>query len=62
MNIRRHLPKPVERKLIQARIEAEIYELLRIQLRQDNVQIADFIEAAAKAYLEERAKKRKDEK
>lgn len=57
MNIRRHLPKPVERRLIQARIEKRIYELLRIQLRKDNVQIAEFIEAAAKSYLEESAKK-----
>lgn len=54
MNIKKYLPKPVDRKLIQARIEAGLYEKLRIRLKKDGVQIADFIEAAARAYLDEK--------
>lgn len=56
MNIKKYLPKPTERKLIQARIEAGLYEKLRVALKKDGIEIKDFIEAAAKAYLEERAK------
>lgn len=54
MNIKKHLPKPVERKLIQARIEATLYNKLRAKLKKDGVEIKDFIEASAKAYLEEK--------
>lgn len=54
MNIKKYLSKPVERKLIQARIEKGLYDKLRARLKKDDVQIADFIEAAAKAYLEEK--------
>lgn len=54
MNIKKHLPKPIERKLIQARIEAGLYDKLRARLKRDGVQIADFVEASAKAYLEEK--------
>jgi len=54
MNIKKHLPKPIDRKLIQARIEAGLYNKLRAKLKKDDVEIRDFIEAAAKAYLEEK--------
>jgi hypothetical protein len=54
VNIKKHLPKPVERKLIQARIERALYDKLRAKLKKDGVEIKDFLEAAAKAYLEEK--------
>lgn len=50
----KHLPaKEHERKLIQARINEEIYEQLRETLKEDGLEIREFIEAAALAYLEE---------
>ena len=55
MNIKKYLPRKVERKLIQARIEADLYEKLRAKLKKENVEIQDFFEAAAKAYLLEPA-------
>lgn len=54
MNIKKHLPKPVERKLIQARIERGLYDKLRAKLKREEVEIRDFFEACAKAYLEEK--------
>lgn len=54
MNIKKHLPKPIDRKLIQARIETGLYNKLRAKLKKDDVDIRYFIEAAAKAYLEEK--------
>ena len=54
MNIKKYLPKQIERKLIQARIEAGLYAKLCAKLKKDDVYIKDFIEAAAKAYLEEK--------
>lgn len=54
MNIKKHLPKPVERRLIQARIEKGLYDKLRAKLKKDGIEIKDFLEASAKAYLEEK--------
>ena len=58
MNIMKHLKKPnaVELKLLQARIEKGLYDKLRAALKKDGLEIKDFMEAAAKSYLEERAK------
>ncbi len=41
----------MERKLLQARINAELYERLRERLKLDELTIQEFIEAAAAAYL-----------
>jgi hypothetical protein len=54
MNIKKHLPKPEERRLLQARINAAIYDKLRAKLKKEGIEIKDFMEAAAKAYLEEK--------
>jgi hypothetical protein len=54
MNIKKHLPRKADRKLIQARIEVGLYQKLRVRLKKDDVDIKDFFEAAAKAYLEEK--------
>lgn len=54
MNITKHLPKPEERRLLQGRINKDIYNKLRAKLKKDGVEIKDFLEAAAKAYLEEK--------
>jgi hypothetical protein len=54
MNIKKHLPRPVERKLIQARIDRGLYDKLRARLKKDDIDIRDFFEAAAKAYLDEK--------
>jgi hypothetical protein len=57
MNIIKHLKKPVvELRLLQARIEKSLYEKLRSALKKDSVEIREFMEAAVKAYLEERGK------
>lgn len=53
MNIKKHLPKPVERSLIQARIDKALYDKLRARLKKNKIDIKNFIEAAAKAFLEE---------
>ena len=54
MNIKKFLKKEAEpeRKLIQARIDADLYDRLRAKLKKDEIEIREFFEAAARAYLE----------
>lgn len=54
MNIKRYLKKKEAPKLIQARMDPDLHEKLRIKLKLDGVKIGEFIEAAAKAYLDEK--------
>jgi len=54
MNIKKHLPKPVDRRLLQARIEKTLYDKLRTKLKKESVEIKDFMEAAIKSYLDEK--------
>lgn len=52
MSIKKHLPQPTTRKLLQARIDAALYDKLVSRLKKDGVQIKAFVEASAKSYLE----------
>lgn len=53
-SIKKYLPQKQERKLIQARIDADVYEKLRAKLAKEKIDIKDFIEAAARAFLDEK--------
>jgi hypothetical protein len=52
--ITKHLPqREPEGILIQGRVNPELAEALRGRLKEENVRIVDWLEAAIKAYLEE---------
>ncbi len=54
MSIEKNLKKKEEVKLFQSRIESNLYERLLAKLKRKSVQHRNFLEAAAKAYLEEK--------
>lgn len=52
MSIKKHLPKPKTKELLQARIDADLYTKLRERLAKNKVKMVDFVEASVKSYLE----------
>ena len=54
-NIRKHLKKKdlKEQVLLQGRLDKNLYTRLRLKLGREKISVSDFVEAAAKAFLEE---------
>lgn len=52
--IKKYLPKDEETKLVQGYMTKDLIERLRKKLKKDNVKIREWLEASAKAYLEEK--------
>lgn len=57
--IRDRLPKPVDHKLVQAKIESDLFDQVREQMKKDDISWPDLLRTCFLVYLEESRKQKK---